>query len=153
MRVHFFFLKEGYQWMPLIDQRLGLPSSLKWKKSDQSLAIFLELKVYLEQFVANRGARLIALSVVEDNWFQSYVALGQFQWLLNLFVIEALRLWSVLSMITWLEDHMVGLVTRVIKCIFWILVLGYINEIFRWKQIFFWGRNLAIFDFRNIIYY
>ena len=49
---------------------------------------FLECKVMLELPAANRGGRLIAQSVVNQNRFQSYVALGQPRWLSGVFKMK-----------------------------------------------------------------
>lgn len=64
--------------------------SFNFKSSELLLILkgFQDWSLVLESTSANRGASLIALSVVQDFWCQSYVALGPPAWLSVLFEDE-----------------------------------------------------------------
>ena len=86
-KVHLAF--EGSVLVNAINRPKAWPSfNFKVKEIMMLFGNFLEWKVMFELPAANRGARLIAQSVVKQNRFQSYVALGQPRWLSGLFEME-----------------------------------------------------------------
>ena len=86
-KVHFAF--EGSVLVNAINRPKAWPSfNFKVKEIMMLLENFLDWKVMFELPAANRGAQLIAQNVVNQNRFQSYVALGQPRWLSVLFEME-----------------------------------------------------------------
>lgn len=87
LKFHFAF--EGSVLVNAINRPKAWPSfEFKVKELMTLRGNFLEWEVLFEPFAANRGAHLIAQSVVTQNRFQSYVALGQPKWLNILFKMD-----------------------------------------------------------------
>ncbi|WZZ66476.1 hypothetical protein YC2023_077846 [Brassica napus] len=84
LKVHFAF--EGRMLVNAIIRPREWPS-FKFKVMEIRLLLrnFLEWRVLCESFEANRGARLIATSAVQDFRFQSYVATGAPRWCSHVF--------------------------------------------------------------------
>lgn len=84
LKVHFAF--EGRMLVNAIIRPSEWPS-FKFKVMEIRLLLrnFLEWRVLCESFEANRGARLIATSAVQDFRFQSYVATGAPRWCSHVF--------------------------------------------------------------------
>ncbi|KAF3535851.1 hypothetical protein F2Q69_00018805, partial [Brassica cretica] len=73
LKVHFSF--EGSCLVNAINRPKAWSSfNFKVKEIRSLLDRFLDWKVYIESFEANRGTRLIARSAMRDKWFQSYVS-------------------------------------------------------------------------------
>ena len=79
LRVHFSF--EGGCFVNTIN-RPKVWSSFRSKVVEirYILRNFLLWRVETESFDANRGTRTIAISVLKDVWFQSYIAKGFPRW-------------------------------------------------------------------------
>lgn len=83
-KVHFAL--EGRMFVDAINNPKALPSfKFKVLEIRHLLRSFLEWRMLVEPYDANRGARLIATSAVLDLRYQSYVAKGHRKWCSNVF--------------------------------------------------------------------
>ncbi|KAF2581793.1 hypothetical protein F2Q68_00000094 [Brassica cretica] len=76
----------GRMFVDAINNPKALPSfKFKVLEIRHLLRSFLEWRMLVEPYDANRGARLIATSAVLDLRYQSYVAKGHRKWCSNVF--------------------------------------------------------------------